>query len=250
MTRWCLSVSAAACMAGSAMAGDVLWNNGPLVTNPGAGAGGANVSAIGAGQTIFGWGIQAPTPNTLADDFVVSSEGWNISGLEFFTYQTGSTTSSTITGIFARIWAGTPGDGGSVVWGDLTTNLLSATDWTGIYRTNTTDFANTQRPIMSARATGLDITLAGGTYWVEWTATGSLTSGPWQPPVSSPDGPVIGNALQFTAASGLFTPAYTDGAAALLQGAMPFVITGSVIPAPGAIALLGLAGLAGSRRRR
>jgi hypothetical protein len=244
--RWSAAVAALG-LAGVAVAGGELWNNGGLITNPGAGAGGANVSAIGEGQTLFGWGIQGALPNTLADDFVVSPEGWNVSGLEFFTYQTGSTTTSTITGLFARIWSGTPGAGGSVIWGDLTTNLLTATDWTGIYRTTATDLTNIARPIMSARATGLDITLAGGTYWVEWTSTGSLASGPWQPPVSSPDGPVIGNALQFTTAGG-FLPAFTAGTE--LQGALPFVITGSVIPAPGAIALLGMAGLLSGRRRR
>ena len=56
MIRRCLSIGAAACMAGSAMAGSsgLLWDNGPLVTNPGAGFDGADVSAISPGQNLLG----------------------------------------------------------------------------------------------------------------------------------------------------------------------------------------------------
>ncbi len=250
MTRWCLSIGAVACLAGSAMAGIAggsLWNNGPLVTNPGAGAGGADVSAISPGQSGYGGNFNQPS-FARADDFTVSGGGWNITSMTFFGYQTNGGIPSTITGLFARIWSGDPSAGGTVVWGDMTTNILSSTDWTGIYRTSATAFDNTQRPIMNIVADGLDINLGNGSYWVEFAATGSAASGPWVPLVSSPVEAVIGNSLLYTVSSATWSTA-TDGGNGLGYE-LPFLIDGTVVPAPAAIAMLGLAGLAGSRRRR
>ncbi len=254
MTRWCLSIGAVACLAGSAMAGVAggsLWNNGPLVTNPGAGADGADVSAISPGQSGYGGNFNQPSYSR-ADNFTVTGGGWNISSMTFFGYQTNGGIPSTITGLYARIWLDTDGDGidgdDSVVWGDMTTNILSSTDWTGIYRTSATAFDNTQRPIMNIVADGLDINLGNGSYWVEFAATGSAASGPWVPLVSSPVEAVIGNSLLYTVSSATWSTA-TDGGNGLGYE-LPFLIDGTVVPAPAAIAMLGLAGLAGSRRRR
>ncbi len=249
MTRWCLSIGAAACMAGSAMAGSggLLWDNGPLVTNPGAGFDGADVSAISPGQTTLGGNFNQPSFSR-ADNFTVSGGGWNISSMTFFGYQTNGGIPSTITGLYAQIWSGDPASGGSVVWGDMTTNIMSFTGWTGIYRTAADAFDNTQRPIMNIMADGLDVTLADGDYWVEFAATGSAASGPWVPLVSSPDAAIIGNSLIYSVADATWATALDGGNNEGYE--LPFIINGTVVPAPAAIALLGLAGLAGSRRRR
>jgi hypothetical protein len=253
MIRRCLSIGAAACMAGSAMAGSsgLLWDNGPLVTNPGAGFDAADVSAVSPGQNLLGGNFNLPSFSR-ADNFTVTGGGWNISSMMFFGYQTNGGIPSTITGLYARIWLDTDGDGidgdDSVVWGDMTTNIMSFTGWTGIYRTSATAFDNTQRPIMNILADGLDVTLADGEYWVEFAATGSTTSGPWVPLVSSPDAAIIGNSLIYSVSAGTWSQAIDSGNSEGYE--LPFMINGTVVPAPAAIALLGLAGLAGSRRRR
>ena len=231
-------------LAGSASAAN-LWDNGPLITHPGGGFNGADASAlqVDLGMGTYGYGHQFNLGYSIADDFEVGAGGWNIDSIDFFAYQTGSSTNSTITGVYAQIYDGQPGAGGNVIWGDMATNLLTATGWTGIYRSKTDDLTGSTRPIMQNTAT-IGTTLAAGTYWVEWACTGSLSSGPWAPPITILGQIGTGNGLQSLDYSGTFNPAID------LEGqGFPFLIEGSVVPAPGALALLGLAGLARRRRR-
>lgn len=254
MTRSILAIGAIACLTGSAAArfgsGVELYNNGPLVTNPGAGFEGADVSAISPGQSLYGGNFNLTAFNR-ADDFTVTGGGWNISSMTFFGYQTNGGIPSTITGLYAQIWLDTDGDGidgdDVVVWGDMTTNIMTSTDWSGIYRTNDNFQAN-NRAIMNITADGLDVTLADGTYWVQFAATGSASSGPWVPPVSNADAYVPGNSLIYDVANDTWATAVDTGSQDGYE--LPFIINGTAVPAPGALALIGLAGLAGSRRRR
>ena len=41
---------------------------------------------------------------------------------------------STINDLRVQIWNGAPNAGGTVIWGDLTTNRMTSTSWTNIYR--------------------------------------------------------------------------------------------------------------------
>ncbi len=131
------------------------------------------------------------TTDRIADDFVVpTGQTWTITGLRFFGYQTGSTTTSTFTGLTVRILNGAPPTG-TVVFGDMTTNRLTSTGFSSIYRTFNTvvpptcggapTAAATNRPIMELNADGLNIVLTAGTYWLDWSYTGSGVSGPWCP---------------------------------------------------------------------
>lgn len=208
---------------------DAIYDNGPVVTHPGAGAGGADVSAISPGSSLYGGNFNRPSFRR-ADDFVVGAGGWQITGLEFFGYQTGSTTESSFTGAFVQIWDGVPGEGGQVIWGDTTTNVLSGSAWSGIYRTSATAFDATNRPIMRLAVNDLNIKLAEGIYWVEFGATGSLASGPWVPPLSGPDEAPAGNSRLYTAATDTWsTP--TDGGT-LLPYDLPFRIYGTGSSSP------------------
>lgn len=219
-------------------AAQVLFNNGPLITGIGNGAGGANTSAIELPGTLFGFGCQGNLGNRMADDFTIpAGETWVINQVTTFQYQTGSTTTSTFTGGTLRIWTGTPGTG-SVIFGDDTTNRLTSSAFSNIFRVSTT-LTDTARPIMANTLDVGALTLGGGTYWVDVAFTGSLASGPWCPPVT----PGTGNALQ-SLAGGAFAPAL-DGAA---QKALPFLVEGTfIVPAPApvnnplALILLGLA---------
>ncbi|MDV7402301.1 hypothetical protein RZS08_63345, partial [Arthrospira platensis SPKY1] len=85
----------------------------------------------------LGFGFQKVNGNRIADDFVVDGL-WNISTLKLFAYQTNSPTASTITGAYVQIWDGHPAAGGSVIWGDLTTNRMIETSFSNIYRISET----------------------------------------------------------------------------------------------------------------
>ncbi|MBN1356953.1 hypothetical protein JXA40_11895, partial [bacterium] len=59
----------------------VLYDNGPLVTHPGGGAGGADVSAlqVSLSMNTLGFGAQFSYGNRMADDFeVTDASGWDI----------------------------------------------------------------------------------------------------------------------------------------------------------------------------
>ena len=200
----------------------VLYDNGPLITHPGAGAGGANVSALqtALGLGTFGVGNQVAAGNRVADDFTVTGGGWLINTMTFFGYQTGSSTTSTFTALNLRIWDGPPNLGTSnVVFGDTTTNRLASSAWSNIYRTLDTALTASDRPVMALVAT-VNTFLPAGTYWVDWQADGTLASGPWAPPISIVGQTTTGNAWQFT----------STGWAALVDGTfpqgLPFIVEG------------------------
>jgi hypothetical protein len=205
----------------------VLYDNGPLVTNPGGGAGGADLSAlqVSLGMNTLGAGHQFSLGYSMADDFTVTdAAGWQIDDITFFAYQTNSTTTSTITGVYVAIWDGDPSAGGTVVFGDQTTNRLVTTGWSNIYRASDTTPTSTVRPIMENVAT-VNTVLAQGTYWVQWSSDGSLSSGPWAPPISILGQTTTGNALQYTTS---WAP-FLDSGTSTPQG-LPFIINGSVVP--------------------
>ena len=205
----------------------VLYDNGPLVTNPGAGAGGADASALqtALGLGTYGFGNQASAGNRVADDFTVGGSGWLISNITFFGYQTGSTTTSTFTAVNLRIWDGPPNVGTSmVVFGDTTTNRLVSSTWSNIYRVLDTGLLDTARPTM-ANVVAINTFLPAGTYWLDWQAAGSLASGPWAPPVSilGQTGKPGANALQYTTTG---WAAVTDPSPGGTPQDFPFIVEG------------------------
>jgi hypothetical protein len=206
---------------------DVLYDNGPLVTHPSGGFGGADASALQTALLLstYGFGNQVSAGNRIADDFTVTdAAGWYVDKVTFFGYQTGSTTASTFTGVNLRIWDGPPNNpASSVVFGDTTTNRLMTTSWSNIYRVLDTALTNTQRPVMANEAS-VGTFLPAGTYWLDWQADGTLASGPWAPPISILGQTTTGNALQFTSTG--WAPAIDTGAGAV-QG-FPFVVEGTV----------------------
>ena len=199
-----------------------------LITHPGGGAGGLDDSRLqvtSLGMTTLGAGAQQTVPNRVADDFVVPAGGWSINEIEVYTYQTGSTTTSTLTGITFQIWNGPPNAGGTVVFGDTTTNRQTSTAFTNIFRTSETSVGNTTRPIMSITASGLDIDLPAGTYWLDWSMSGTLASGPWAPPITILGTAVTGNALQSQA--GVWANLLDGGTGTPAQG-LPITIRGTL----------------------
>jgi len=207
----------------------MLYDNGPFVTNPGGGAGGADFSFLESPNTTLGFGAQLGSGNRMADDFDVPAGGWVIDSIIVFCYQTGSTTTSTITAVNLQIWDGEPGTAGAtVIWGDATTNIMQSTFWSNCYRGS--NLTATDRPIMHNTAGTTALSLDEGTYWVDYQFNGTLGSGPWAPPITIPAQLETGNALQYTTTAGAWGPALDNGSG--LQQGMPFLIygTGAVPP--------------------
>jgi subtilisin-like proprotein convertase family protein len=202
--------------------GNVLYDNGPLVNSPGTGPGGSDESLLqdtSLAMTIFGFGHQIVNNNSVADDFTVpAGEQWTVDTLTFYAYQTGSTTTSTITGVNATIWDGDPSSGTANVV-VTSTNLIDS-QWSNIYRGLESAPGNTQRPIMANVVDFGGLVLTEGTYWVEWQTAGSLASGPWAPPITINGQTTTGNALQNLA--GTWGAAIDVGP----QG-FPFLVSGS-----------------------
>ncbi|MCB8943212.1 MAG: proprotein convertase P-domain-containing protein [Ardenticatenaceae bacterium] len=202
----------------------VLYDNGPLVTMPGAGAGGADASVVqnSLGLSSFGYAHQIQGGNTVADDFTVTdANGWYVAGVEFFAYQTGSTLSSTMTAVNYRIWDGPPDDpGSSILINPGMDNSLVDTAWSGIYRVDESIITATTRPVMQNTASG-GFVLPPGTYWLEWQSDGSQSlSGPWVPLVTISGVVTTGNALQYF--NDTWVPVTSGGHP---QG-LPFVLSG------------------------
>ncbi|HUM69412.1 MAG TPA: hypothetical protein PLK31_11260, partial [Chloroflexota bacterium] len=209
----------------------VLWDNGPQVTHPGVGYGGADASALQttSGMNTLGFGNQFDLHYRMADDFEIANlGGWQIDNITFFAYQTNASTSpSTITGVYYRVWNGPPNDASSsIVWGDLTTNRLISSVWSNVYRVPDDELLLSTRPTMANKVSA-GFTLASGVYWLDWTTDGSLSSGPWAPPIAILGQTSTGNAMQYT----------TSWAAALDSGTdtpqgMPFIIEGTILDDP------------------
>ena len=204
-------------------------------------------------NNILGFGTGGgtdPAGLRLADDFTVNAAGgWSITSISLFGYVTGSAAGtnpySTVT---LRIWNGRPGDAGSsVIFGDLS-NLIAQTTVTdtNIYRIGGSA-PGTARLVrqLSIDLTGL--TLGQGTYWLDFS-----TSGGFIPAITAAGlrgGGVNGNAVQQLPGgwSGVLDTGLAGSGAPAIAQDIPFIING--IPAPGALALLGVAGLVGRRRR-
>jgi subtilisin-like proprotein convertase family protein len=210
----------------------VLYDNGPFVTHPGGGGGGADASRLqttSLGMNTLGFGASTATAFRLADDFAVTDPfGWDVDTITVYCYQTGSPTTSTLNNARLQIWDGDPGAGGTVIFGDTTTNRLLSTAWTNAYRDTETTVGNTTRPIMEAVIDVGGFHLDPGTYWIDYQVGGTLASGPFCPPITVTGQAVTGNAQQFNGT--VWGPANDTGTGTPQQG-MPFVVEGTV-PAP------------------
>lgn len=199
-----------------------------LVTLPGAGAGGADVSRLqnaSLGMTTLGGNVSFSASFRMAEDFVVTGSGWTVNDITVYAYQTNSPTTSSLTGLYLQIWDGDPSLATSnVIFGDTTTNVMTSTAFSNIFRDSEGTPDVTNRPIMAATAAGLNINLPAGTYWLDWSVAGSLASGPWAPPLTTVGQATTGNAMQF--ASGVWGP-FNDSGSATQQG-LPMTIGGTV----------------------
>lgn len=224
----------------------VLFDQLQLVTSPGTGSDGADESVLQStslGMTTLGAGQQLTGGNFIADDFVVPvGEEWTVTEMNFYGYQTNAIPDvSTFTDYVVQIWDGSPDNpASSVIAGDLTTNVLTRSVFSNIYRVTETTLGAANRPIFTNTVTlTAPVVLAPGTYWVQWAAAGTLASGPWQPPVTISGETTTGNALQLTGGA---WNAFVDGGIFTPQGA-PFQVLGTSAAATGPILIVSSTGI-------
>ncbi len=198
----------------------VIWDNGPMITGPGC-TGDISVLQDTLGLNSYGLGAQQSAGNRVADDFTLTAAA-TINTITIYTYQTGATP-PTITSVFMQIWNGPPNAGGSVVFGDLSTNRLLSCTAANIFRTLPSPVDCTRH--IQACVVNIGTSLPAGTYWIDYTLAGTGTSGPWVPPVTilGLTGKPGANALQYQQSTGAW--------AAALDGAypqdFPFLVEGT-----------------------
>lgn len=230
MRKILTAIAAMTCAAGTAAHADILWDQSALDTSP-TGVGLANTVAPGFnGMIAFA-----------VSDVTVGAPGWNIQSITTY-FSALSWFEGSVTDAVLNVF---PKSGGSPVAGnDPRVSPFGSGTMVPVTMTQTVvDFQG----VNVVRATGLNINLAPGEYWIGLTPIG--TAGPFGPDYQWSTTSVVGAGQQvrfFDPDSGwldegvLYTNAPLDGAI-LIEGA---------VPAPSSIALLGLGALAARRRRR
>lgn len=171
-------------VANSFVNGDVLWDNGPMVTHPGGHPSGADLSvsqpgsAMGGNVGMFGTG----TYFRRADEFTVKDDGgWIVDTVRIYLYSTGLPTDLTGLdvwhGINMNIWDGMPGSGDeSLVATSILANL-DTPEFTNIYRVSSGDPAATDRPIFQIDVQFNDVLLEAGEYWIDYQVNSNSIDG-------------------------------------------------------------------------
>lgn len=145
------------------------------------GYGGAEASCKSNGMIDNSVNMDRVKGTWVADVFKVpAATTWVVDTVILYGYQYGMRVPSTFTSCNLQIYNGTPGAGGTVVWGDTVTNLLKSTGFTGIYKVDTfaadSGLLSTKRAIMYLKLyLPSPPSLSAGTYWLSWSATCTST---------------------------------------------------------------------------
>lgn len=191
-----LSLSAAFAAAQSTV---LVYDNGPVETAPGI----SRLQNLSLGLSAPGFAaMRTPTAAyACVDDFAVTN-AIRIDEIELLCYQNNSGTASTITGVFVELFDLDPATGAQRMAGSPTSqdNLLTpaaVNAWSGLYRDLETAPGATNRPLMRVRVPlRRPLPLAPGVYWLKVQLTGSLSSGPWLPPITVSGQRTTGDAMQ------------------------------------------------------
>jgi hypothetical protein len=262
---------------------DILFSNGPIVTNPTGGTGAiagqpisqADPFTVPGSTFIFSTtGINATHAInvSVADNFVVPAGGWDLSAVTLFAFQTSQTT-PTVHTIRINLWNAVPYSANSP--GPVPNPLpqpmfaqslvLPAGPGEFIAHRQSSSSTSTVRPVY-AYTVSLDGLPGGGIlepgeYWLEWSFEGaaSPSQNVFTPLVSprelafdhnarlfnSLDGTLGGERVWFEGREG-----YVAGQAEGRAYGLPFILHGTPVPGPGGAALLLAAGTLAGRRRR
>ena len=211
--------------------GEVLFDQSQIVTQAGVGANGADVSEVQTtlGFTDYGVNGDWEVGFTNADNFTVPmGETWYVNGFTVYSWQTGSTTESTMQFLDFKVWDKTPDQADAQLLYDFSEqNMLSGSRWSGIYRVADNSLTDAERPIMySASILSEEQTMefTAGTYWIGWSGLGSMINqGTYVPPITIVGEIITGDAWHLGYAG--WVP-WTDDGTQTVQG-MPFGLHGS-----------------------
>lgn len=271
--------AAALALAVSGADAALLYENGPIITNPTGGTGSiaglpisnADPFQFPGNPGIFsttGFGATFNVQTAAADDFAVPAQGWNLDTATVYSFQTGQTTPTAI-GVRINLWTAPPFDANSppplpdplpqpVLAVSLVAPILSTAF---VCHRQSPTATGTVRPVF-AYTVGLDGLpdageLAAGNYWLEWAFVGTNNSNFFTPLVTPRTSAVNLNARLFNSPfSG--TPrqwfeareGFVDEANPGRTVALPFALNGTVLPEPAAAMLAGPMVMLRRRRER
>lgn len=208
------------------------YSNGPLST----GATSSNGTTAPTGytwselqNTTFGngtLGFGGSGGYLLADDFTVpSGEKWVINSVEVFGYQT-SSTGNPFTELHVQFYNGSPATGGTVIFGNLTTNVLTSSTDAMMYRISEST-VNTTRKIWDIKG-NVSTTLNPGSYWLAYGVTASGSGSGFFPAVTkkSEATPADANAQQYNLTTTSWSTIADTGSS--VPVAMPFILNYTV----------------------
>ncbi len=211
-----------------------LYDNGPLATGSTSRSGVAapagtqwseaswDFGSTTEANTLAGVGCQrigATTFNRCADDFNVPvGQTWTISQVVVFVYQTGFAGAvSPVVGANLRIFSGMPNAGGTVIFGDTTTNRLATSTDSTLFRIFNSGPPNNTVPGTTRRVWQVNmnvspaLVLTAGNYWIDFQIDAG-TAGNFAPTNSivGTRGAPFYNALQ-SINGGAYVESFDDG---------------------------------------
>jgi hypothetical protein len=274
--------------------GGVLFDNGPVVTNPSGGTGTIAGQPISSpqgipssppgGPTNFTAGVGASWNENVrvADDFIVSGDGWDLDSVSLFAFQSNAT-SPTVTHAYFNLWTAAPFSANSppplpdpLPQPMLLSSLevpVSSSQFVA-YRQTGTGTSSSTRPIYRYEFSldGLPNggVLSPGTYWLEWSLLGTGAAGTsagrvWVPLVTPRESAPDLNARLFAAIDGNPATPYSwfegreiqwfqsgsSWAGQFVQPyALPFVLRGTAVPEPTVAGSILAGAVLLARRRR
>lgn len=178
----------------------------------------------------------------LADDFIIpAGEQWNLQDITVFAYQTGyGGAASPIVSATMQIFDGDPSVAASTsVFGDDTTNVLSSSTFTNMYRIFNSavpapgSTPGTTRKIWSVNTNTVK-SLLPGTYWIKYQVNNAAISALFAPSVTIKGirGLPTFNAQQYVGATATWQPSVDvgnpDAAAPDIPNDFPFIINYTV----------------------
>lgn len=198
---------------------DLLYDNGPIfnIDHP------SPISMLqdeSLEMNTYGFNASRERNYRLLDEFILEDKV-SIDHFIFYNYQMNETEAST-TAAYVQIWKGNPFYDGELIWGDLTTNLLTSAELSGGKRDLESTPGDQSRLIQKITVKTINLNLDPGNYWVDYSFDGSGDSGPWCPPITITGQVYTGNAMQF---NGFAYTAVFDIGGNDFQG-MPFQVYG------------------------